>query len=90
MTTAATADAATAPTAAAPIAGNKLPGGGKKEGGDFAGKPPSSRPNPINVAYEEKMSALDLRINTAKARLVRIHARHLPFSATGSCAGPPY
>lgn len=43
------------------------PQGEKKQG--FAGKPPGSRPNPVNVAYEEKMSSLDLRISTAKARL---------------------
>lgn len=53
------------------ITANK-PQGEKKQG--FAGKPPGSRPNPVNVAYEEKMSALDLRISTAKARLVRSSA----------------
>lgn len=77
MTIAAATATATAATNAAtgPTAGNKLQGGKKEGGGNFAGKPPGSRPNPINVAYEEKMSALDLRISTAKARLVRIHAQ---------------
>lgn len=37
------------------------------------GKPKtfSGRPNPINVAYEKKMSELDTRIATTKAKLVR-------------------
>lgn len=39
------------------------------------GKPKtfSGRPNPINVAYEKKMSELDTRIATTKAKLVWEH-----------------
>lgn len=47
----------------------------KKEGKgeNIGGKPPYvGRPNPVNVAYEKRMSELDVRISTAKERLVRV------------------
>jgi hypothetical protein len=64
-TTTATATAAapaTATTTITPAAANMEKNGPKEK---------NYRPNPLAIAYEQKMSDLDARIATAKAKLVK-------------------